>query len=668
MFINRSGSPFTVLDEDAGATAGNRIRTGTGASITLTNNASILLSYAGDSRWHVVGGTGSSSAGGAKNYFAISSANPNFSQNSVSPWSACTLTFTSGVPSAAPTLTATQMAIAATATNPLLQSQSNYNLQLTKSAANAQYQGFISGELTIDREDLAKVLTGSFSYEVASGTVDFSGTSTQSLEIWVYNTVSGAWTQPAGFRGMNTSSGTGVVSFTFQTDSTAANNKYKIAVITQQTSATAYSVNFNDFSVGPTAVINGTPITDWQSYTPTTAGLGTISSVNMFWRRVGSNLEVMGNLTTGTVTAVEAQIGLPAGITSTSNISTIQQAGLVILGAVTSNVRNLLIETSKTYLTVGIANATSQLTKQLGTTFANTIVLSFQASIPVQGWSSNVQVSSDTDTRVCSTIYTSTSTAAVTANTTNITYAGLVADTHSSWSGTVFTAPISGFYRVSASSYSLTAHVACIFKEGSKYSSGSLGSSSAPSVVTATVQLNAGQTLSIRSDTSVTLANTVQSAILCIERISGPSVVAASETVTASYSVSAGASTADTVQFNFDTKTWDSHNAVTTGAGVWKFTAPISGTYFVSATLYLGGTNSNVALYKNGSIFRSMAGPFGATASNQTAPGSTLVQLNAGDYIDIRNVSTAARTPATTAFTGATIANCNFVNISRVGN
>jgi hypothetical protein len=677
MLINRSGSPFTVLDEDAGATAGNRIRTGTGSSITLTNNASILLSYAGDSRWHVVGGTGSSSAGGAKNYFTISSANPNFSQNSVSPWSACTLTFTSGVPSGAPTLTATQMAIAATATNPLLQSQSNYNLQLVKSGA-AQYQGFISGELTIDREDLAKVLTGSFSYEVASGTVNFSGTSAQDLEIWVYNTVSGAWTQPAGFRGMNTSSGTGVVSFTFQTDSTAANNKYKIAVITQQTSGTGYTVNFNDFSVGPTVVVNGTPVTDWQSYTPTFQGFGTPTSVEFQWRRVGSDVEIRGKFVSGTSTAVEARIGLPSVVSAdTSRIPSIQTCGqyqLSPVGAIA--IINVLIEPSVSYFTFSYRDAgNGGFTKQTGTAVASSgNTYGFFAKAPIQGWSSNVQISSDTDTRVVAAAANTLSSTTLPANAA-LLFNTTTVDTHgaiTTGAGYKYTVPVSGNYRISCSFPPITAGSGSLYaaKNGSFtftaqnfITSASTSHGGGGSIV---LPLVSGDTIQFSFNSAATASSV--NANFAIERLSGPSVVAASETVAMTYTGTA-TGTLTTGGTNFlatvPTKLFDTHNAYASGL----FTVPVSGKYQVYAQLQInaifasGTTTTRCEIRQSGSASTSIIGLQGWTSgasSNPTRPNTSII-LNcvAGDTIGIYGGSD-----------GGTLSYGNqcSVSIERVGN
>jgi len=601
------------------------------------------LQVSNGTSWVLVG-----SKAGTKNYFSQNNANADFETNSTTPWSACTLTFSGNAPTGAPTLSATQMTLSVSSSDPLAGA---YSMLLTKAAANAQYQGFISGTLTIDREDTAKVLYGSFAYEVVSGTVDFSGTSTQTYEIWIYNTVSGAWTQPAGYRGMNQSSGPGKVVFSFQTDGATANNAYKVAVITQQTGTSAAVVKFDDFQIGPSAIVTGAVVTDWESYTPTTQGLGTIASVAMYWRRVGANVEIMGNLTTGTITASEAQIGLPGGVTSNSNISTIQMAGTVLLGATTSAYRNLLIETSKTYMTVGLTTTGGQLVKQNGTTFANSSVLSFQASIPVQGWSSTVQMSNDTDTRVvCANVNTSTSSIATTDSL--VTFTNIVNDTHGAYSTStgLFTVPVSGYYKVTSyltiSALTLTTgqtFASVLYRNGSlakplSVTHGNGASNAYRTFGSAVVLCNAGDTLAVYASngntTTALTSATVTNNNVTFERISGPSVIAANETVAASYWATANISTSVGSQFNFAGKEYDTHSAVTTGAS-WKFTAPISGIYNVTAqmnpaTTPAGSNYFNV--WKNGSFFANA----GWGNPGDAIVASLSLMLNAGDYIDLR--------------------------------
>lgn len=56
---NATGASITLKNDNVAASAANRVLTGTGADITLDNNASLTLVYdSGSSRWRVVGGSG----------------------------------------------------------------------------------------------------------------------------------------------------------------------------------------------------------------------------------------------------------------------------------------------------------------------------------------------------------------------------------------------------------------------------------------------------------------------------------------------------------------------------------------------------------------------------------------------------------------------------------
>ena len=621
--------------------------------------------------WVAVGATS-----GLKNYFSQNNANPNFETNSVTPWSACTLTFSSGVPSGAPTLTATQMSIATTASTPLA---GTYSMQLTKAAANAQYQGFISGALTIDREDTAKVLYGSFSYEVISGTVDFSGTSTQTYEIWIYNTVSGAWTQPAGYLGMNQSSGVGKVTFSFQTDGSTANNSYKIAVITQQTGTGAIVVKFDSFQIGPSAIILGAVVTDWQSYTPTFTGFGTPTGVSFLWKRVGDDIEIEGKFTSGTTTAVEARISLPNGLTSadTNKIPSIQTAGVLNFGVVNTTGQYMtLMEPSVNYFTLSILNTgLAGLTKINGNTAtASGNVVVVTARIPIQGWSSNVQISSDTDTRVVAARYTTASGSTggrIQFNTKDFDSHAAVT-TGASW---VYTAPVSGIYDVSsfiASSGNMGQNALSLVKNASINQTLMFqGVSSSNSEVDGRglIQLNAGDTIYVQvlgSSVSIT------DGWIAINRLSGPSVIAATESVSAIYQTSAGQSipnnTATVVVFG--TKVYDSHGAMNSSTGV--FTCPISGEYQVSGGFYFAtaitatATDIQFIATKNGSSYLGVNNTKSGTAGAPlTTSGTIRVRCNAGDTLSVSVLQTNSASSAQALLTNATF---NWVSISRVGN
>jgi hypothetical protein len=132
-------------------------------------------------------------------------------------------------------------------------------------------------------------------------------------------------------------------------------------------------------------------VTEWQSYTPTFQGFGTPTAVEMQWRQVGENIEIRGKFTAGTVTAVEARVGLPNSYTSadTSIIPSIQAVGssYVEFSSTTFFGESVLIEPSVTYVTFGRVSSTTDGTvksnaNSIGVTGAD---LTLFASIPVDG-------------------------------------------------------------------------------------------------------------------------------------------------------------------------------------------------------------------------------------------------------------------------------------------
>jgi len=99
--------------------------------------------------------------------------------------------------------------------------------------------------------------------------------------------------------------------------------------------------------------------------------------------------------------------------------------------------------------------------------------------------------------------------------------------------------------------------------------------------------------------------------------------------------------------------------AVTTGASAWKFTAPVSGHYQVTGAAYFDtGTATDITVYKNGSADTRIAYVYSAVA---TVSGSTLITLNAGDYIDLR-------VDASVTLSGSGAPYITHASIHRIGN
>lgn len=75
------------------------------------------------------------------------------------------------------------------------------------------------------------------------------------------------------------------------------------------------------------AAANGT-VGAWTAWTPTFAGLGTVSAVNMFYKQIGDSYLMHGTVTVGTPTGVAATMTLPGGKSiDTSKIDTTSRRG-----------------------------------------------------------------------------------------------------------------------------------------------------------------------------------------------------------------------------------------------------------------------------------------------------------------------------------------------------
>jgi hypothetical protein len=286
----------------------------------------------------------------------------------------------------------------------------------------------------------------------------------------------------------------------------------------------------------------------------------------------------------------------------------------------------------------------------------------FTALIPIQGWSSSVQTSDQTDTRVVAAKAQISSGSPV-AN-SQINYSTVIIDTHgaittgASWK---YTAPVGGVYRVSiAHSTGASNNLFGLFKNGTMESNmafvlGSAGSNAICGSST-TLSLNAGDFIDIRPGSSNgsftsgggTGSSVANSNYITIERLSGPSAIAASETVAANYWLPANQLTNSTTPLNYSSKVYDTHGAVTTGAS-WRFTAPIGGLYHITTLTYAAGANAVYNLYKNGSLYTEI----GEHLSTHVSTASASLQLLAGEYIDIRGGTAVTVTGAATFTTVA---------------
>ncbi len=450
----------------------------------------------------------------------------------------------------------------------------------------------------------------------------------------------------------------------------------------------AASVYLDDFYVGPQTSPVGPAMTDLGtiSWTPT-GSFNTNTTYTGSWKRVGDSMQGYVNMTfSGAPNSTTCTITMPSGYTidttkvnssgSGSNIGgcTFTHSGTVYTGSI--NVSSSTVIYPDLQTTGAITQASPQ-------TIGNGDNIQFHFIVPIAGWSSNTSMSSDTDTRVIASKANmitagqtvTTSLAAITLN--NVPY-----DVSGSMSAAgIYTTPVTGFYQLSYGIAIIAGTTPTALTAALKVNGTTLYLLTTTTSIAATkeyaltnsglIKLNAGDTVQLFAQSSGTASTTdfgndlVQ---FSAARVSGPAVIAATESVNARYHASATAVSGSDATVVFSTKDFDSHNAYSTSTG--NYTVPVSGKYAVSATLRVLGTytaantSSSLSVYKN-TVQYSQSTSVTAGSISQTFIGvsiNDLVSCNAGDVIAIKVSSSA---------TGPSLDNGNereFFSIERVGN
>jgi hypothetical protein len=544
-------------------------------------------------------------------------------------------------------------------------------------------EGVISDAFTVDPGDRGKVLTFKLYYQSDAGasTDNWSGVlGSQTWAVYIYDQTAGAWLQPTGFLGMNQNSGVGVVSGTFQS-SVVAGQQYRIAVIALRNTTSTSALQIDDVYVGPQTAPIGPVVTDWVSYTPTGSWANTTYAG--IWRRVGDTMQGRVRLAcTGVPTNATLTVSLPSGYSidlakyPSSQPATVGNA--YVEDAAITGFDGFTYVFNSTSIAIKVLDVNASYARG-ATITGNTIpfawnnqdyiVLDF--SVIISGWSSSVQMSNDTDTRVVAFFKNNVNPATTyPLGVTDITWlnaSAVQSDTHGAWNGTLYTIPVSGYYQLTTQFilnnliYTAGAQYDLFWADSAnntiydkaQFTMGAGTGRISGGVVSPPIYFNAGQTLKPRYFNGVIANTSFQGIYIGIQRLSGPSVVAASETVAAKYYLAGAVSTSTTQPINFATKSYDTHNAVTTGAS-WRFTTPVSGLYRISNVFVNGSAPTvDVALYVNGISSDIMESGDNSRYWN----GTTSIRLNAGDYIDLR---------ATSATTTAAVS--QRITIERVGN
>ena len=136
--------------------------------------------------------------------------------------------------------------------------------------------------------------------------------------------------------------------------------------------------------------------TDWQSWTPTWLGYGSVAGKS-HWRRNGSNMEMLVDFIPSTATGDNVSFSLPSGyVIDSTKFDTTVNTPVAAAGYNTYNTGNYMwvvgsksTEQDFTKIFLGVQNGTnSNFNRQAGTGFGTGEITGF-ISVPIQGWDSN---------------------------------------------------------------------------------------------------------------------------------------------------------------------------------------------------------------------------------------------------------------------------------------
>lgn len=629
-------------------------------------------------------GGGGSGGSGSKNYLGVVNninGNGNFELGSTTKWSLThsTLDSTTKLPNQASgswTSASANLAFTAVTSGKLAGS---YSGQLQQTSGNSVAGDMvISDAFTLDTEDLAKPLSFKFSYQLTAGAANtnFSGTSSNSVGVAIYDVTAGTWIQPAGVFNLVQNSGVGIATGTFQPPITST--QLRFAVYFPNASTGTFTMLVDSLFVGPQVTAAGAAISDLtNTYTAvitgsTVAGSMTYTSNTLSWQQIGDQIRVTGNIRIATVTTSPTgtvYINLPPNINyDTAKLS---DGGRGAFGATVCKINS--VTTPVNWLTISSPNTNSVVFTSgviAPGPFVATDEVKVDFLLPIAGWSSNTVMSNDTDTRVVALSVFKTTAQSI-PNTTEPLITGYNAplvDTHASFNSTTgeYTIPVSGTYRVTAnvgyetnatgyrynsirkngSVYQYGLLISAVATDGNMISANAIMNCVAGDVIAQYAYQNSGGALNTRPLSGVTS--------LHIERLSGQSVIAASETVACEYNSSAGGAIANATDtfIDFGTKESDTHNAVvgagsgnsTTYTNTWRFVAPVSGRYQVNALVSIGASGGNVLNYSVAILKNGIGVQLGNTyyllsaavqSSNYAVTVNGTVKCNAGDAISV---------------------------------
>ena len=548
---------------------------------------------------------------------------------------------------------------------------------LTKDAANRQGQG-VSYAFTIDAADKSKVLQGYFEYAVSSGTF-----ADNDVSVWIYDVTNSVVIQPAAYQLKNHTLPSDKFFFEFQTSSSSTS--YRLIIHVASTSASAYTLKFDNFNVGPQAKLYGSATSEWIQYVPTLntgARSGTISYDKAFWRRVGSDMEIRWDYkhtAAGTAGSGAYTFTIPSGYTIDTNKTGSPGGGgragvpsCGIFNEADSSNQGSGVTTIDSSTTIGAyldvdANSSAVAWGTTGTgSFGNSSLLfSLTAKVPITGWQSSVIMSDSADTRIIAAGMLGDPASATAGN--PIIFPSKFYDTHNAYNTSTgkFTCPLPGYVRMHGFTNGATNNVQLtIYLNNSAAVNVGNTNSNGDATFSGTIKVIAGDQLHLGPSTTYDADGNSQ---LFFEYIQGPAQIAASETV-AFIALPQTATGTLTNSYNtvvLATVNKDTHGSYNTSTGIYTVQTPgyyqisggvdITGTYTIGQTIGCRIGNTTTSEFHYGFVRA-----YGSITTDLSPNASGLIYCRAGDQVTLASFVQGSSLSFSTSLTG------NYLTLARV--
>lgn len=579
---------------------------------------------------------------GQKNYLT----NPLAELGTTSGWSLGAVTLTSNLPTGTPTFgsgASGNLTLTATSTTPL---SGLYSFSYASSAATTAGNFIASDAFTVDSADLGKVLAVQFYYKATSnpGNANWSGTTSNSFSIAIYDVTAGAanWIIPVGNQSMIQSSGVGIATASFQS-SVVSGQQYRIVVYNANATSGAITLYLDQLFVGPSpqaqaggvVSFSGTNASQSVTANVTNFALTTTKDSSAAWNGTQYVVPIAGDYFVGGGCILSAATAIGAyvnGSLVTFGSSAFTNGASAVMSAVLTGLKPgdlISIRCGGTCTVTSSQFGIFLISSQPGVGAGGVVAASYWAS-------ANRSTSPTTPVNFDSKEFDT---------------AGAV----TTGAGWIFTAPITGLYQVNVyGQYTAGANSsAVVYKNGTAYktvTSENANYNFSPG--TTLISANAGDTIQIRTDGSVTWVGGASLATPGISNISiflvqGSSQASGSlPSINARYFASATSISGSLATVVWTTKDFDTAAGMSSGV----YTIPITGKYQINSAVATTGTfalNNQliIEIQKNSTVVSRDKNYAGGIITDLTAAISDIISCNAGDTIRIQ-LSSGATVPS----------------------